>query len=217
MTADADGYNSDGRLTVNGMDLSRVSAHAPSTVDDAERQAGVIAPVVTRDGEDHVLFTKRADHLGEHPGQMSFPGGGREPSDADLRETALREAYEEIGLRREEAEIHGRLDDIRTVTGYAVRPFVARVPDRAYVPDEREVAEIAVLPVAELTALENYESERRDHPHHGDIRLHFFRVGGYTVWGATGRMLVQLLELTTDWRMPAEVDRVVDPDADLPV
>jgi 8-oxo-dGTP pyrophosphatase MutT (NUDIX family) len=199
------------------MDLSGVSRHTPTSVTDAEREAAVVAPVLDRDGVPHLLFTKRADHLGEHPGQMSFPGGGREPSDADLTETALREAHEEIGLEPSEAEVVGRLDDIQTVTSYAVRPFVARIPDRTYTPDEREVAEIAVLSVPDLTDRSNYESERRDHPHYGDIRLHFFRVDGYTVWGATGRMLVQLLELTTDWRMPPEVDRVVDPDADLPV
>jgi len=198
------------------LDLSGVREHAASTVEDAARQAAVVAPVIDRDGVDHVLFTKRADHLGEHPGQMAFPGGGREPSDADLTETALREANEEIGLRATEAEVIGRLDDIETVSEYSIRPFVARVPDRAYEPDEREVAEIAVLSVPDLTDLANYESERRDHSHYGEIRIHFFHVDGYTVWGATGRMLVQLLELTTDWRMPAEVDRVVDPDADLP-
>ncbi|MFB6080879.1 MAG: CoA pyrophosphatase [Haloferacaceae archaeon] len=198
------------------LDLDGVCAHEPVEVADAERRAGVLAPVVDRADADHLLFTKRADHLGEHPGQMSFPGGGREPSDADLTATALREANEEIGLRPEEVEVVGRLDDVRTVSEYAVRPFVGRIPDRAYDPDLREVAEIAVLPVAGLTDLDNYESERRDHPTYGDVRLHFFRVGGYTVWGATARMLVQLLELTTDWRIPPEVDRVVDPDADLP-
>ncbi len=183
---------------------------------DGGRAAAVLAAVVDQDGADHLLFTKRADHLGEHPGQMSFPGGGREPSDDDLAATALREAEEEIGLRPTEAEIVGRLDDVPTVSEYVVRPFVGRVPDRRYEPDGREVAEIALLPVADLVARANYESERRDHPHYGDVRLHFFHVGGYTVWGATGRMLVQLLELTTGWRVPAEVDRVVDPDADLP-
>jgi len=199
------------------LDLSALTRHSPRCIDDAERQAAVVAPVVDRSDGDALLFTKRADHLGQHPGQMSFPGGGREPSDSDLEATARREADEEIGLQSEEVDIVGRLDDIPTVSDYSVRPFVSRIPDREYVPDEREVAEIAVLPVEELADLDNYESERRDHPYYGDIRLHFFRVRGYTVWGATGRMLVQLLELATDWKMPPEVDRVVDPDADFPV
>ncbi|MXR41325.1 NUDIX domain-containing protein [Halobaculum sp. WSA2] len=199
------------------MNFERVRRHAPVEVTDAERRAAVLAPVVDRDGAPHVLFTKRADHLGSHPGQMSFPGGGVESQDADLTATALREANEEIGLRPEEVEVVGRIDDIRTVSEYAVTPFVGTAPDREYVPSDDEVAEIAILPVSELTDRENYESERRDHPHYGEIRLHFFHVDGYTVWGATGRMLVQLLELLADWEMPREVDRVVDPDADLPV
>ncbi|MGQ4554771.1 NUDIX domain-containing protein [Halobellus sp. GM3] len=199
------------------MDLSRVTAHAPTVVDDAGRQAAVLAPVLRRDGEDHVLFTKRAEHLGEHPGQMSFPGGSREPEDGGLEATALREADEEIGLRPPEATVVGRLDDIRTVTDYSVRPFVARVPDRAYDPDEREVAEVVALAVSDLTAPENYESELREHPEYDARRIHFFHVRDYTVWGATGVMLVQLLELTTDWNVPEEPDRVVGPDAELPV
>jgi 8-oxo-dGTP pyrophosphatase MutT (NUDIX family) len=199
------------------MDLSGVTGRVPETVSDPPRQAAVLAPVIQRGGEEFLLFTKRADHLGEHPGQMSFPGGGREPSDDTLETTALREAREEIGLREAEATVVGRLDDIRTITEYSVRPFVARVADREYAPDHREIAEIAVLSIADLLDPENYESERRDHPHYGDIRLHFFHVDGYTVWGATGRMLVQFLELVTDWRVPDRVDRVVDPDADYPL
>ncbi|MFB6252205.1 MAG: CoA pyrophosphatase [Halobellus sp.] len=199
------------------MHLPRVSAHTPSTVDDAGKQAAVLAPILVRDGTEHILFTKRADHLGEHPGQMSFPGGSLEPEDADLQATALREADEEIGLLAAETTIFGRIDDIRTVTDYAVRPFVGGVPDRQYDPDEREVAEVVALPVPELIDLDNYESERREHPIYGDHRVHYFHVDDYTVWGATGRMLVQLLELTTEWVMPEEPDRVVDADAELPV
>lgn len=197
------------------MELTRVAAFEPTPVaEPAAAEAAVLVPVLDRDGVAHLLFTKRADHLGEHPGQMSFPGGGREPSDRSLWATALREADEEIGLRADEVERVGRLDDIGTVSGYAVSPFVVRVPDREYVPDDREVAEIAVLPVPGLIDLENYEAERRDHPTYGEVRIHFFHVDGYTVWGATASILVQLLELTTDWRPPEAVDRVVEWDPD---
>ncbi|PSQ33534.1 coenzyme A pyrophosphatase [Halobacteriales archaeon SW_10_68_16] len=198
------------------MDLSGVRHHEPTAVTDQEREAAVVVPVV-ESPVPHLLFTKRADHLQDHPGQMSFPGGGHEPVDAGLRETALREAREEVGLEAEEVDWVGRLDDIRTVTRYSVRPFVAQVPDRTYEPCDEEVAEIAVLPVPALIDRDNYDSERRDHPYYGEIRLHFFRVDGYTVWGATARILVQFLELATDWAVPPEPDRIVDADADYPV
>ncbi len=197
------------------MDLGAVRAHRPTAVTGEPREAAVVVPLVDRDPA-HLLFTKRADHLQDHPGQMSFPGGGREPADDTLRETALREAGEEVGLEPHEVEWAGRLDDIRTVTRYSVRPFVGTVPDRRYEPGDEEVAEIAVLSIPALTDLSNYDSEYRDHPHYGKIRLHYFRVDGYTVWGATARMLVQFLELAAGWEMPAEVDRVVDADADFP-
>lgn len=198
------------------MDYEAVAAHTPTRVASAPRRAAVLAPIFERDGVAHVLFTRRADDLGEHPGQMSFPGGGAEPEDADLTATALREADEEIGLRPSEVTVVGELDGIETVSEYAVTPFVGRVPDREYVPDDREVAEVVPLAVPDLCDRANYESERRDHPQYGSIRLHFFHVDGYTVWGATGRMLVQLLELGTDWRVPEAVDRVVDHDAEFP-
>jgi len=199
------------------MNLEGVRHHEPEAVTGEEREAAVIVPVVRRADDPHLLFTKRADHLADHPGQMSFPGGGTEPVDDSREATALREAEEEIGLRAPEVDCVGRLDDIRTVTRFAVRPFVGTIPDRAYEPCDGEVAEIAVLSLAELTDLSNYESERRDHPYYGEIRLHFFHVDGYTVWGATGRILVQFLVLATDWEMPPAPDRVVDADAEYPV
>jgi 8-oxo-dGTP pyrophosphatase MutT (NUDIX family) len=198
------------------MDLAGIRRHESDAVSGEEREAAVIVPLIERADRRTLLFTKRADHLSDHPGQMSFPGGGREPDDATLEATASREANEEVGLHSGEVEIVGRLDDIRTVTRYSVRPFVARVPDREYTRSDEEVAEVVILPVAGLTDLANYESERRDHPYYGDIRLHYFSVDGYIVWGATARILVQFLELATDWEAPPEVDRVVDSDADFP-
>ena len=199
------------------MDLSGLRRYTPEAVTRARREAAVLAPVIERGGEAHLLFTKRASHLGRHPGQMSFPGGGREPEDRTLTDTALREAREEVGMRAEEVDVVGRLDDTRTSSQYRIRPFVGVAPDREYVPDESEVAEVAVLPVSGLTDPANYESERRDHPTYGLHRIHFFHVDGYTVWGATGGMVVQLLERTTDWRAPEEVDREVSADAELPI
>ena len=184
------------------MDLTRVTEDAPYVIDGELRDAAVLVPVIEREDAHYLMFIKRSEDLGQHPGQMSFPGGGREPDDDDLIETALREAIEEVGVVASEAELIGRLDDIRTVTGYAVTPVVARTPDRRYEPDGVEAAEVAVLSVADLTNPENYEHERREHPDHGEVVVHYFHVDGYTVWGATGRILVNLLELTTDWRAP---------------
>ncbi|MFB6268745.1 MAG: CoA pyrophosphatase [Halobacterium sp.] len=196
------------------MDLSRVAAHRPERITDEDRDAAVLVPVVERDDGPALLFTKRADHLGEHPGQMSFPGGGREPSDRDLRDTAAREANEEISLYLEEISFVGQLDDIRTTSRYSVTPFVARVPDREYEPDEREVDEVAVLSVVDLTDPDNYEVEKRRHPRYGEAIVHFFHVDDYTVWGATGRILVQFLDLAVGWTPPEREPEVVEMDPD---
>lgn len=197
------------------MNLDGVRAFEPTPISNDNRDSAVLVGILEREAP-HILFTKRADHLSNHPGQMSFPGGRREPEDDDLLDTAQREANEEVCLDPTDMTAVGRLDDIQTVTGFSVRPFVGRIPDSEYVPCDDEVAEIAVLPVPELTDLDNYHGEFRDHPEHGRIRVHYFYVDEYTVWGATARMLAQFLELTTDWRAP-DIDEVVDADADYPL
>lgn len=186
------------------MDLGRVLTHAPREKPGGARDAAVLVPLVERDGDWHVLFTKRAAHLGEHASQMSFPGGGDEPGDATLQATALREAWEEIGLQPEEVTVIGRLDDIRTVTGYRVRPFVGIVADREYYPNFREVEKIVVLGVTALADPANYATERRRHPERGEITVQYFTVGEYTVWGATARILAQFLRVAARWHPPVD-------------
>jgi len=100
-----------------------------ATVDDeALIRAAVLVPLVRKDGEWHVLVTKRTQKVEHHKGQISFPGGAWEPGDADLKDTALRETYEEIGLSPESVQLLGVLDDCPTITGFAVTPFVGVIP-----------------------------------------------------------------------------------------
>ncbi len=113
------------------------------------RSAAVLVPLVVRESGLTVLLTQRADHLNDHAGQISFPGGRREPFDRDATATALREAKEEIGLAAERVEILGALPDYLTGTGFCVTPVVGLVhPPFTVQADTFEVAEIFEVPLA---------------------------------------------------------------------
>ncbi|MFB6110304.1 MAG: CoA pyrophosphatase [Halodesulfurarchaeum sp.] len=184
------------------MDLGPLRDRDPTVISDADRTAAVLVPISERSSSPELVFIERAPTLAEHAGEMSFPGGGTEPFDRNRRETAIRESGEEIGLRPEEIEFVGRLDDVRTATGYAVSPFVARVPPRRYDPGDGEVADVVSLSIGGFLAAENHAFEPREYPEYGVVPVHHFRVEGYTIWGATARILVQLLALAAGWTPP---------------
>lgn len=180
------------------MELSAVADWNPPTPRGKLQPSAVLVPVIDPDDEPTLIFTKRADHLGDHPGQISFPGGCQEPSDDGLFATALREAEEEIGLSPETASVYGRLSPVETTTGFEISPFVARVPDQDYQPNPAEVAAILRLSISEL--LDEFDYERvslpqETPPYHG----HVFRRRSTVIWGATARILVQLLSVTSTW------------------
>ncbi|MHA7833244.1 MAG: CoA pyrophosphatase [Algiphilus sp.] len=151
--------------------------------------AAVMVPILRRAQGLQVLFTRRADHLRAHRGQVSFPGGRYEPDDGQLVNTALRETEEEIGLSREHVEVIGCLDDYPTITRYLVTPVVALIdtPPDLYA-DHGEVAEIFEIPLAHLLQRSSYQ--RRFFTREG-LRVPFFQIeyDGYVVWGATAGML----------------------------
>ena len=185
------------------LDLGRMADYRPREVEwSSARSAAVLVPVITGDDGDHLLFTERSPDLEAHPGEMAFPGGGYEPEDADLVRTALREADEEVGIRPEEAEVLGQLDDVPGPYGHVVRPFVARVPDREYEPDGREVIEVVVLSAADLTDPEVYSVEERRNPEGETVYLPFFRVEDRVVWGLTGFILARFLATVSPWDPP---------------
>lgn len=187
------------------MDLGRIEGRTGLRRDDG-REAAVLVPIVDRPSGLYLVFTKRSDQLSEHPGQMSFPGGSREPVDADRFETAIREAREEIALPTDRVDPVGELDDIKTTTEYVVRPIVARVPDVEFDPDGVEIVEVPVLPVSSFLSGQNYNHSIHTTPAGTERVVHSFDIDGYRIWGATGQLVVQLLELTTDWQTNVTTD-----------
>lgn len=180
-------------------DLAEVVARRPSgrlapPFPDARNSAVLI---VLHDGPDgpEALFTRRAMHLRNHRGEISFPGGrmevGETPADA-----ALREAWEEVALEPSAVTVHGELDHLSTIVSKSyIVPVVGSVAERpALVPHPGEVDRILWVPLAELAAAETYREERWGTPP-TDRPIFFFELDDETIWGATARMLHQLLRL----------------------
>ena len=160
--------------------------------DEQLTPASVLFPIVLRESGPSVLLTQRTEHLKDHPGQISFPGGRVEPEDVSSAHTALREAEEEIGLSSAHVEIIGYLPEYRTGTGYCVTPVVAIVtPPFELRPDPFEVAEIFEVPFAFLMNSANHQ--RHSMHHRGKLR-HYFAIPyeEHFIWGATAGIIVTL-------------------------
>lgn len=154
--------------------------------------AAVLIPLYLDEGRLVAIFTKRGSDLRRHAGEISFPGGRRD-EDEDLRETALREAEEEIGLDRELVTILGALPPTPTVvTNYAIYPFVGMIePGGTFRLNPLEVEEIVELALTDLLAgFERKRLIRRGVP----IKTATYTVGGHFIWGATARIVGMLIE-----------------------
>jgi 8-oxo-dGTP pyrophosphatase MutT (NUDIX family) len=156
-------------------------------------EAAVLVPLHVDRGRLVAVFTERRSDLRRHAGEISFPGGRQDAPGEDLRETALREAEEEIGLPREDVELVGALPPVGTfVTSYRVHPFVGVIqPGHVWAPQETEAAQVLELPLRDL--VRGYESRRllrRGVP----TRTPTYTVDGHLVWGATARIVESLLE-----------------------
>lgn len=154
--------------------------------------AAVLVPVVERAGDLSILLTRRTDHLHDHPGQIAFPGGRREQSDASAVMTALRETEEEVGLARRHVDVLGELPRYHTGTGFEVTPVVGLVyPPFELKPDPFEVAEAFEVPLEFLLDPRNHQ--RCSLEIRGSLREFWaMPFGDYYIWGATAGMLVSL-------------------------
>jgi 8-oxo-dGTP pyrophosphatase MutT (NUDIX family) len=168
----------------------------PGPVDrpDGQIASAVLVPLfLAADGEPHAVFTRRRADLRRHAGEISFPGGRRDPEDADLQETALREAEEEIGLPRAEVRLLGELPAVSTfVTNYVIHPYVGEIPaDLAWRVSEREVDAVLELSLGALRESRTRTLiERRGISFETDAYI----VEEHLIWGATARIVEQLLE-----------------------
>ncbi|MTI10256.1 CoA pyrophosphatase [Curvivirga aplysinae] len=157
--------------------------------------ASVLVPLVQRNDGITVLLTQRTDHLHDHAGQISFPGGRAEKDDSDAIDTALRETEEEVGLNRRHVETIGQLDPYITRTGFDVTPVVGVVtPPFETELDDFEVASIFEVP---LTFFLNRENHVKQAYEFESIRRHFYVLPykDYHIWGATAGMLVNLVDI----------------------
>ncbi len=159
------------------------------------RVAAVLAPLYLKDGQPHLLLTRRATTLSAHRGEISFPGGSHEPADGSLEQTALREAQEEIGLEAARVTLLGMLDPVVTVvSNFTIIPFVGYLPDGPgpLHASPQEVDTIIEAPLAALADPTIFHSEEWVRGGEAHI-VYFFDYGPNRIWGATGRMLVDLL------------------------
>ncbi len=175
------------------------------SVEDRDcRNAGVLLLLLPHEEEPAVVLTVRRDHLPDHAGQISFPGGQRENSEA-LSDTALREAEEEVALSPAPVRMLGRLTPLYIPpSDFCVHPFVGgldRAPDLR--PTDAEVDRVLRVPLAHLLHPDTRKTETR-RLNGTDIDVPYYDVAGHTVWGATAMMLAEFLKVVRDAEPPGD-------------
>lgn len=165
------------------------------------RPSAVLVPIYEMNGDWYIVLTKRSEDLEHHKGQVSFPGGAFDREDGNLETTAIREAFEETGIRPEDVEILGMLDDQATISSnFIITPFVGAIPcPYEFIVNRREVEELIEASVSLLTDPASYSPQTPD----SDGTLHpwgYYRYGRHDITGITARILKQLLDLVDCWR-----------------
>ncbi|HVP06012.1 MAG TPA: CoA pyrophosphatase [Dehalococcoidia bacterium] len=177
---------------------SALSDYTPRKIEHPSAAAAAVLILLhPREGDAHVVFTERTNHVEHHKGQMSFPGGACDDGDDCSETTALRETWEEIGVKKDHVRLIGSLDDMVTISNFRVTPFVGVLEYAESYPyriNDQEVAKVVEVPLTFLMEDGNMELEVREHQGR-EVLVPSFSYNGHRIWGATARMLHQLVEL----------------------
>ncbi|MEN0036740.1 MAG: CoA pyrophosphatase [Cellvibrio sp.] len=175
--------------------ISQYLIHDP-LIDVVQPQAAVIL-LISNDDNPSILFTKRAAHLRQHPGEVCFPGGMWEQGDIDLFATAQREVHEEIGLPNTGIQLLGRLPQSHTRAGTPVTPFVASFdPGLPLYASPDELDSIFLVPLSVFK--EGIQVREDTFERHGRmIQIPVYHYQGYEIWGFTAAVTAQLLDILT--------------------
>ena len=173
-----------------------LSEHSKKSITDSSLMpAGVMILLYQKEGEYCVLLNKRSNEVEHHKGEISFPGGAKDHADHTLLDTALRETNEEMGIAPEDVTVLGEVDDIITGTQFLICPFVGAIPSNyAILPFAKEVAEVLEVPISSLMNKKNSRDEVRIFDGELDYAPSYV-YNGNVIFGATARILNQLLEL----------------------
>jgi 8-oxo-dGTP pyrophosphatase MutT (NUDIX family) len=180
--------------------VERLSGHSARAIEtEAAQQARPSAVLVALHPGDNgveVVLTKRASHLKNHKGEISFPGGRVEP-DESIEEAALREAIEEVAMPSHDVALVGELDHILTVVSSSyIIPVVGTLPYRPQLTaSEDEVEKVLHVPLIELTRDDTFREERWVTPY-GKMNVYMYHLDDETIWGATARVLTQIIRLS---------------------
>ena len=169
-----------------------------SVTDDSLMPAAVLIALYPKDGQYCILLNKRSEQVEHHKGEISFPGGARDPEDGDFTATALREAEEEMGISPSHVTILGELDDAVTRSGFGVRVFVGEISyPYPFQPSDVEIAEVLEVPIASLYDPANIRWETRWNGE-GLSTAYSYVFEEHVVFGATAKILQQFLDIMKD-------------------
>lgn len=180
--------------------LKRLNTYHPRQIErEGFRRAGVLVPLVRLEKEIHLVFIRRSKKLSKHAGQIAFPGGGEEEQDESLWATALREGNEEVGIEPDQVQLLGRLDHVWTPSRFVMHPFAVELPSMPHRACIHEVDEIFSLPVRRLMEPGVFRVQFLKRGSE-EYRLVFFDIPDYVVWGATGRITENFLQVAYQWK-----------------